>query len=173
MKDKHLIIRMRQCLAIAAASGCEHGKHGAVLVDPERNVLLMDAYNGGPRGGLTSGCTVAGQCLRDYAGVPRGERIEIGCHHAEMNVICNAAAGGVKTAGAWLFCTGEPCLLCAKLIHHAGVQRVFCASGEKLPAKPTSITIPAGPTYLRSHGISVDYFDPQAAGLKDDLIGQD
>ena len=36
------------------------------------------------------------------------ERMEIGCHHAEMNVICNAAANGVPTRDAWLLVTGEP-----------------------------------------------------------------
>ena len=55
--------------------------------------------------------------------------MEIGCHHAEMNVICNAAAGGVPTRGAWLLVTGEPCLMCAKLIHHAGITKVIVVGG--------------------------------------------
>ena len=41
-----------------------------------------------------------------------------------MNLICNAAANGVPTNNAWLIVTGEPCMMCAKLIHHAGIQRV-------------------------------------------------
>ena len=32
------------------ASNCPRRKFGALLVDPERNVVLMDGYNGGPRG---------------------------------------------------------------------------------------------------------------------------
>ena len=70
----------------------------------------MDGYNGGPRGGgaLCGGDT----CLRDDKAVQSGTRMEIGCHHAEMNVICNAAANGIQTQGAWLLVTGEPCVLC-------------------------------------------------------------
>ena len=30
--------------------------------------------------------------------------------------IGNAAAGGVPTKGAWIIVTGEPCMMCAKLI---------------------------------------------------------
>ena len=51
MKDKHLAIRIQQCLALAEASNCPRRTFGALLVDPERNVVLMDGYNGGPRGG--------------------------------------------------------------------------------------------------------------------------
>lgn len=51
------------------------------------------------------------------------------CHHAEMNVICNCAASGVPTKGAWLVVTGEPCMMCAKLIHHAGITKVIVVGG--------------------------------------------
>ncbi|MEE2667190.1 MAG: hypothetical protein VYC27_06075, partial [Candidatus Thermoplasmatota archaeon] len=107
MKDKHLAIRIEQCLALAKASNCPRRQFGALLVDPERNVVLMDGYNGGPRGG---GRLCGGEvCLRDAEDVVSGTRVEIGCHHAEMNLICNAAANGVPTKGAWLIVTGEPC----------------------------------------------------------------
>lgn len=107
MKDKHIKIRIEQCLALAKASNCPRRKFGALLIDPKRNVVLMDGYNGGPRGGgkLCGG----NKCLRDEQNVASGTMTEIGCHHAEMNVICNAAANGVKTDGAWLIITGEPC----------------------------------------------------------------
>ena len=51
VKDKHIRIRVEQCLALANASNCPRRKFGALLLDPERNVILMDGYNGGPRGG--------------------------------------------------------------------------------------------------------------------------
>ena len=41
MKDKHLAIRIEQCLALAKASNCPRRQFGALLVDPERNVVLM------------------------------------------------------------------------------------------------------------------------------------
>ena len=50
VKDKHLAIRIQQCLALAEASNCPRRTFGALLVDPTRNVVLMDGYNGGPRG---------------------------------------------------------------------------------------------------------------------------
>jgi len=145
VKDKHIAIRIMQCLALAGASNCSRRSFGALLLDPERNVILMDGYNGGPRGGgrLCGGET----CLRDTMGIPSGTRLEIGCHHAEMNVICNAAASGVATRNAWLIVTGEPCLMCSKLIHHAGITRVLVVqegyAGEN------------GIPYLEAHGVTV------------------
>jgi len=149
VKDKHVRIRIEQCLALAKASNCPRRKFGALLLDPERNVVLMDGYNGGPRGGghLCGGDS----CLRDTRGVVSGTRMEIGCHHAEMNVICNAAAGGVACHGAWLFVTGEPCLMCAKLIHHAGIARVLVVSGGYAGEN--------GVSYLNDHGVEVVHLE--------------
>ena len=145
MKDKHIQIRIEQCLALAKASNCPRRKFGALLLDPSRNVILMDGYNGGPRGG---GTLCGGEiCLRDKQKVISGTRMEIGCHHAEMNVICNAAANGVPTRNAWLLVTGEPCMMCAKLIHHAGIEKVIVVSGGYAGAN--------GCDYLEGHGVAV------------------
>jgi len=145
MKEKHIRIRIEQCQTLAKASNCSRRKFGALLLDPERNVVLMDGYNGGPRGGgeRCGGAT----CLRDDLEIPSGTRMEIGCHHAEMNVICNSAAAGVATAGAWLVVTGEPCVLCAKLIHHAGIRKVIVVGGGYAGEN--------GVGYLESHGVQV------------------
>ena len=149
MKDKHVRIRIEQCLALAKASNCPRRKFGALLLDPERNVVLMDGYNGGPRGGghLCGGDS----CLRDTRNVQSGTRMEIGCHHAEMNVVCNAAANGVRCHGAWLFVTGEPCLLCAKLIHHAGIAHVLVVSGGYAGEN--------GVSYLQAHDVRVTHLE--------------
>jgi len=145
LKEKHIAIRIEQCLALAKASNCPRRTFGALLVDPARNVVLMDGYNGGPRGG---GRLCGGEvCLRDTMGVESGTRMEIGCHHAEMNVVCNAAANGVPTRGAWLIVTGEPCMMCAKLIHHAGIDRVLIVEGGYMGAN--------GVDYLEGHGVAV------------------
>ena len=149
LKDKHIKIRIEQCLALSKASNCPRRKFGALLLDPKRNVILMDGYNGGPRGG---GTLCGGEvCLRDTQQVQSGTRMEIGCHHAEMNVICNAAAGGVPTKDAWIIVTGEPCMMCAKLIHHAGIQRVIVVSGGYKGAN--------GCQYLINHGVEVQATD--------------
>ena len=138
MKDKHLAIRIEQCLALAKASNCPRRKFGALLVDPKRN-------NGGPRGGgeLCGG----DECLRDTMQVESGTRVEIGCHHAEMNLICNAAANGVPTNNAWLLVTGEPCMMCAKLIHHAGIGQVIIVDGGFGGVN--------GVDYLIEHGVAI------------------
>ncbi len=145
MKDKHIRIRVEQCLTLARASNCVRRRFGALLLDPTRNVILMDGYNGGPRGGgeLCGGDV----CLRDTLAIPSGTRMEVGCHHAEMNVVCNAAANGVPTRGAWLIVTGEPCLLCAKLIHHAGIEKVLVVEGGYIGEN--------GIDYLEAHGVAV------------------
>ena len=71
MKQKHLRIRIEQCLALSKASNCPRRKFGALLLDPERNVILMDGYNGGPRGG---GELCGGEvCLRDELEVAIGK----------------------------------------------------------------------------------------------------
>lgn len=89
--------------------------------------------------------------LRENEPVPSGTKMEIGCHHAEMNVICNAAASGVATAGAWLICTGEPCMMCSKLIHHAGIAKVIVVDGGYLGHN--------GVGYLERHGVEVERID--------------
>ena len=145
LKDKHLAIRIQQCLALAEASNCPRRTFGALLVDPARNVVLMDGYNGGPRGG---GRLCGGEeCLRDTMNITSGTRVEIGCHHAEMNLICNEAANGVSTNNAWLIVTGEPCMMCAKLIHHAGIKRVVIVHGGFMGEN--------GVGYLENHGVEI------------------
>ena len=158
MKEKHIRIRIEQCLALAEASNCPRRKFGALLLDPDRNVVLMDGYNGGPRGGgeLCGGLF----CLRDEHAVDSGTHMEIGCHHAEMNVVCNCAASGVAMKGAWLVVTGEPCLLCAKLLHHAGITKVIVVGGGYAGEN--------GLGYLARHGVAIESVD----GPRDPRLGE-
>lgn len=158
MKEKHIRIRIQQCLALAEASNCPRRKFGALLLDPSRNVILMDGYNGGPRGGgeLCGGET----CLRTELGIESGTRMEVGCHHAEMNVICNAAASGVATRGAWLIVTGEPCTMCAKMLHHAGISRVLVVEGGYAGSN--------GVRYLEDHDVEVVRLE----GPRDPRLGE-
>jgi dCMP deaminase len=159
LKDKHVAIRIEQCLALAKASNCPRRTFGAMLIDPGTNVVLGDGYNGGPRGG---GRLCGGEvCDRDRLQVKSGTCMEIGCHHAESNLICNAARHGTRTEGAWLIVTGEPCMMCAKLIHHAGIAKVLVVDGGYAGAN--------GVDYLRAHGVEVEPRDgpkdPRAEAL--------
>ena len=122
-------------------STCPRGQVGAVIFNPDTYVIIADGYNGPPRkGGSLCG---GDECIRKC---PSGTQIQIGCHHAEMNAICNAARQGASTLGEAIAITCEPCLLCAKLIHHAGIELVI------YDAKGYSSE---GVEYLKSHGVEL------------------
>ena len=99
--------------------------------------------------------------VKENPPIESGTRIEQGCHHAEMNVICNAAAQGTPTKGAWMIVLAEPCLMCAKLIHHAGIERVIVIEGGYLGGK-------TGVKYLRDNGVKVQ----EVPGPKDPRRGE-
>lgn len=149
MNERHIRNRIEQCLKLAELSPCPRRKFGALLLDPESNVIVTDGFNGPPRGPeILCGGDV---CSRDALGVPSGQRVEIGCHHAEQNVICNAARVGRLTNKMWLICTGEPCLMCAKLTHHAGIEKVIIIKG--------GYAINDGIEYLRAHNIYIEFVE--------------
>ena len=110
---------------VATRSTCMRRQVGAVLVKDKR--ILSTGYNGAPRG--ISHCIEIG-CLRAQMKVPSGERHEL-CRalHAEQNAIAQAALHGVKIDGATLYCTHQPCSLCAKMIINAGIIEVHFAEG--------------------------------------------
>jgi dCMP deaminase len=45
--------------------------------------------------------------------------------HAEANAITKLAKSGESSRGAVIFCTHLPCIECAKLIHQAGISKVY------------------------------------------------
>jgi dCMP deaminase len=150
MKVKHLDAHMKVCLVQASLSSCPRRKVGAVLVNPERNTIIATGYNGTPRGSTFPLC--AGEvCERTANHIPSGTSMELGCHHAESNAIANAAAEGIPTRGAWLVVSCSPCLMCAKLVHHAGIVHVVCVGGYQGGD--------AGPRYLWTNGVAVVYMD--------------
>jgi dCMP deaminase len=105
---------------VASRSTCLRRQVGAVLVRNER--IIATGYNGAPRG--LKHCLETG-CLRAQKGIPSGERYEL-CRgvHAEQNAIINAAYYGVSTQDSILYCTNQPCIICARMIINAGVIKV-------------------------------------------------
>lgn len=105
---------------VASRSTCIRRHVGAVLVKDER--IIATGYNGAPRG--IKHCLEVG-CLRDRLGIPSGQRYEL-CRgvHAEQNAIINAAYYGVSTRDTVLYCTNQPCIICARIIANAGIRRV-------------------------------------------------
>lgn len=110
---------------VATRSTCLRRRVGAVLVRDKR--ILATGYNGAPRG--LPHCRETG-CLRERMNVPSGQRHEL-CRglHAEMNALLQAAGYGVPIEGADIYCTNQPCSLCAKMIINAGVRAVHVADG--------------------------------------------
>ena len=99
---------------------------GCVIVKNKR--IMTTGYNGAPAGLKT--CAERGGCLREKLGIPSGTRSEV-CYatHAEQNAIIQAAKLGVSIDGATLYCTHQPCSICAKMIINAGIQRIVVKDG--------------------------------------------
>jgi dCMP deaminase len=105
---------------IASRSTCLRRSVGALLVRDRR--ILATGYNGAPS--AVPHCEEVG-CRRAELGVASGERQEL-CRglHAEQNAIIQGALHGVSVRGSVLYCTTQPCVICAKMLINAGVERI-------------------------------------------------
>lgn len=112
---------MKMARVVAERSTCLRRQVGAVLVKDSH--VLSTGYNGAARG--VEHCKT---CMR--TGIPSGERHEL-CRavHAEANAIAQAALHGISTEGSTVYCTHQPCFMCAKLLLNAGVRRVVYQEG--------------------------------------------
>ncbi len=118
--DKRFIELTR---TIAQWSSCirENRQVGAVIIRDKK--ILTTGYNGAPSG--IKSCSEKQECLRDKLDIASGTQHEISyATHAEQNAICQAARLGIKIEGATLYCTHQPCSICAKLIINVGIERV-------------------------------------------------
>jgi dCMP deaminase len=108
----------------AQRSTCLRRKVGAVIVVDKH--IVASGYNGAPQG--LPHCSEKGGCLREKLGVPSGEKHEL-CRglHAEQNAIIQAATQGNSIAGATIYVTNQPCVICAKMLINAGVKRIVIA----------------------------------------------
>ena len=115
---------MEMARLIAGWSSCfRQGRAiGAIIVRDKR--ILTTGYNGAPAGIQT--CRDRGECLRDKLGIPSGTHAET-CYaiHAEQNAIIQAAKLGISVDGAKLYCTHQPCSVCAKMIVNVGIRHVI------------------------------------------------
>jgi dCMP deaminase len=110
---------------IAERSTCLRRKVGALLVRDKR--ILATGYNGAPSG--IRHCIDVG-CLRESKGIASGEHHEL-CRglHAEQNAIIQAALHGIAINGSSIYCTHQPCSLCAKMLINAGIKEIFYLEG--------------------------------------------
>ena len=125
-KWDHRFMEMARLVSTWASCYRPERKIGAVIVRDKR--VMTTGYNGAPAGVRT--CVERGECMRSRLGIASGTRHEM-CYavHAEQNAIIQAAKLGVEIAGATLYCTHQPCILCAKMIVNAGIVRVVYGEG--------------------------------------------
>ena len=111
----------------ARRSTCLRRQVGAVIVQDKH--IIATGYNGAPRGIEHCGEREGG-CLREQLGVASGEKHEL-CRalHAEQNAIIQAATLGQSVEGATIYVTHQPCVICAKMIINAGIQRIVVREG--------------------------------------------
>ena len=124
-KWDHRFMEMAQLVSTWASCYQEERKVGAVIVKDKR--VMTTGYNGAPAG--VSTCVERGECLRKKLGIPSGTRHEM-CYavHAEQNAIIQAAKLGVNIDGSTLYCTHQPCILCAgivRVVYHSGYPDDF------------------------------------------------
>jgi dCMP deaminase len=106
---------------VAERATCDRGKSGCVITKDKR--ILCTGYVGSPPGlphcddvghlfkkVINEDGTVSQHCVRTI--------------HAEQNAIAQAARYGIALEGTTLYCTMEPCRVCAMLIISVGVKRV-------------------------------------------------
>jgi len=112
-------------ILVARRTTCIRRAVGAVIVKDKR--ILSTGYNGAPSG--VRHCAEVG-CLREKLNVQSGMRHEL-CRgiHAEQNAIIQAAYHGVSVRGASIYCTTQPCSICAKMIINAGITTIYYRSG--------------------------------------------
>ncbi len=110
---------------VKTRSTCLRRQVGALIVKDKR--IVATGYNGAPSGLLH--CYDVG-CIREKLKIPSGEKHEL-CRaiHAEQNAIIQAAAHGARIQGAVMYITCSPCVLCAKMIINAGIEKIVF-SGE-------------------------------------------
>lgn len=111
---------MQIACAVAKRSTCLRKQVGAVIVKDKS--ILSTGYNGSPKD--FQHCLDTG-CIKNQNNIASGTMHEL-CRgvHAEQNAIIQAALHGVSTENASLYCTHQPCILCAKMLINAKVKRV-------------------------------------------------
>ena len=119
MKQKWVDAFMDTAKRFAQLSSAVRLQVGAVVVKDNR--IISIGYNGMPSG-WTNVCE--NYFGLDFNGNPtlvtKDEVI-----HAEANAILKLARDGESGNGSSLFCTHAPCIHCAKLIHGAGISKVY------------------------------------------------
>lgn len=129
--NKYDIAHMEAAETYAKLSSARRLKVGSVVA--KYNRILSIGYNGTPVG-WDNNCE--DEIVEDFTylidmGGPeyQGSTVSLKTKpeviHAEMNAIGKLAQANESSAGSTMYITHAPCFECAKLIHIAGIKKVF------------------------------------------------
>ena len=118
MKLKYVDAFLDVAERFAQLSSAKRAQVGSIIVKDNR--IISIGYNGMPSG-WDNRCEVEYQY--EDGGYEMKSRPEV--LHAEANAIAKVAQSNNSSKDAVLFCTHEPCIECAKLIHQAGISKVY------------------------------------------------
>jgi len=118
VKQKWIDAFMDTAERFAQLSSAVRLQVGAVVVKDNR--IISIGYNGMPSG-WTNQCEEIVQLSDDTLELKTKDEVI----HAEANAILKLARDGESGNGSSLFCTHAPCIHCAKLIHGAGISKVY------------------------------------------------
>lgn len=131
---------------VSLRSNCIKRKVAAIIVKDRR--IISTGYNGTPRS--IKNCNEGG-CPRCNSLADSGSALEeCFCSHGEENAIVQAAYHGVCIAGATLYSTYAPCLLCTKMIINSGITEVVFVHEYPLNDSAFALMREAG-ILLRQH----------------------
>ena len=124
MKQKWIDAFMDTAERFAQLSSAKRLQVGAVVVKDNR--IISIGYNGMPSGWTNECEEEIGHVLDDSGDVIETRtKTKDEVIHAEANAILKLARDGESGNGSSLFCTHAPCIHCAKLIHGAGISKVY------------------------------------------------
>jgi dCMP deaminase len=130
---------------VAKRATCDRGRSGCIIVKDKR--ILCTGYVGSPPG--FPHCSEAGHLLKkiiDDDGTQRQHCVRT--IHAEQNAICQAARYGIPLQGTTLYCTMEPCRVCAMLIISVGITKVIARKKYHAAAESRELFEKAGITLI-------------------------
>ncbi len=123
MKQKWIDAFMDTAERFAQLSSAKRLQVGAVVVKDNR--IISIGYNGMPSGWTNECEEVVTPSLPYLQGEGPTLKTKDEVIHAEANAIIKLARDGESGNGSSLFCTHAPCIHCAKLIHGAGIEKVY------------------------------------------------
>ena len=135
MKHKMFKPYMDTAIAFSKLSYAKRAQVGAVAITPQD--LMIYSWNGTASGDDNT--------CEDIDGVTKDETL-----HSESNIIAKAAREGVSLKGSSIFVTLSPCIMCAKQLLQAGVERVVYLEDYRDVA---------GIMYLKSHGVIIEKYE--------------